>query len=138
MTTERKSRLRSYPEVNSSVLIELTGAEIRALHVLTEYGTKPFLEAFYTMMGKTFLEPHAKGIESLFDTIRSDLGPIIRREEAAKQAFALRDPVVINKEELNQRYARWEASGREAGRKEALAEVAAMSKVVIPTGKETK
>lgn len=123
MAAERKTRLRSHAEVNSSVLIELTGVEIRALHVLTEYGTQPFLDAFYKMMGRSFLEPHAKGIESLFDTIQRDLGPIIQREEAAKKAFALRDPVVINREELNQRYANWEASGREAGRKEALAEL---------------
>jgi len=124
MTAERKTRLRSQAQVNSSVTIELTGVEIRALHVLTEYGTQPFLEAFYKLMGKSFLQPHAAGIESLFDTIQRDLGPIIRREEVAKQAFALRDPVVVNKDELNARYARWEASGREAGRKEALAEVA--------------
>jgi len=123
MTTERKTRLRSQAQVNSSVLIELTGVEIRALHVLTEYGTQPFLEAFYKVMGKTFLQPHAAGIESLFDTIQRDLGPIIRREEAAKQAFTLRDPVVINKAELNERYTRMEAMGRAAGRKEALAEV---------------
>lgn len=88
------SRLRQQPKVETSVLIELTEIEMLALDALAGYGTDEFLKVFYEKMGKAYLQPHEKGLRSLFDVVRSELPPILNRAKAARQAFALECPVV--------------------------------------------
>jgi hypothetical protein len=88
------TRLIQQPVIEVSATIKLTEPELMALACLASYGTVAFLEAFYKYMGKAHLQPHAAGITSLFEVIRADLGPIVARAEAAKKAFALRDPVI--------------------------------------------
>ena len=88
------SRLIQQPKVEVSATIKLTETELRALEALVGYGTDSFLEIFYKHMGKHYLQPHEAGIKSLFDVIRTDLNPILQRADAAKKAFALRDPVI--------------------------------------------
>ena len=93
------SRLIQQPRVEVSATIKLTETELRALEALAGYGTDNFLEVFYKQMGKHYLQPHEAGIRTLFDVIRSDLNPILRRTDAAKKAFALRDPVIRSRED---------------------------------------
>ena len=88
------SRLLQRPTVEVNVVITLTESEIRALEALAGYGDKSFLDTFYKYMGRHYLQPHEDGIKSLFNVVRSDLAPILARAAAAKQAFALKDPVV--------------------------------------------
>lgn len=93
------SRLIQQPKVEVSATIKLTETELRALEALVGYGTDNFLEVFYKQMGKHYLQPHEAGIRTLFDVIRSDLNPILHRADAAKKAFALRDPVIRSRED---------------------------------------
>lgn len=88
------TRLIQQPVVEVGAIIKLTEVELRALEALAGYGTDGFLEVFYQHMGKHYLKPHEAGIKSLFEVIRSDLNPILARADAAKKAFALRDPVI--------------------------------------------
>lgn len=88
------SRLTQVPTVEVSATIKLTEPELRALDALIGYGADTFLAVFYTHMGKAYLQPHEKGLRSLFAAIQADLCPILNRADAAKKAFALRDPVI--------------------------------------------
>lgn len=100
------TRLIQMPRVEVDVNLKLTMVEAQALDALSGYGIKPFLEVFYTHMGKNYLEPHEAGLVSLFETIRGNLPPIIERYKKARTAFALHDPVVMNRSELDERLAR--------------------------------
>ncbi len=68
------------------ITLEISYAEAKALHALTVYGTNPFIQAFYKMMGKAYLEPHAAGLKSLFEAF-SNLPAITKRFEDAKEVF---------------------------------------------------
>lgn len=46
-----------------------TEAEARALEALVGYGIEPFLQVFYTHLGKHYLQPHEAGLRSLFGNI---------------------------------------------------------------------
>lgn len=96
------SRLLQRPRLDLDVALVLTEPEVRALDALTGYGVKSFLEVFYERMGEYYLKPHEDGLRSLFDTVRSELPPILKRLDAAKTAFALRDPVVRSRAEHNE------------------------------------
>lgn len=87
------------PHVEVSATIKLNEVELRALEALVGYGDAPFLKVFYENMGKHYLQPHEAGIKSLFAVIREDLAPILARADAAKKAFALRDPVIRSRED---------------------------------------
>jgi len=87
------SRLTQVPRVELDVSLKLNESEVRALDALAGYGADAFLKVFYEQMGRHYLEPHEKGLRSLFDTIQGNLPPIMRRMTAAKQAFRLQDPV---------------------------------------------
>jgi hypothetical protein len=88
------TRLTQVPFVQVGATIKLTEPELRALEALAGYGDDAFLSTFYIHLGKNYLQPHEAGIKSLFAVIRADLNPILARANAAKQAFALRDPVI--------------------------------------------
>lgn len=88
------SRLTQRPTLDLDVSIKLTESEVRALDALAGYGSDSFLKTFYQFMGRHYLEPHEAGLRSLFDTIQVELPPIIKRMNAAKQAFSLADPIV--------------------------------------------
>nr|WP_319566273.1 hypothetical protein [uncultured Rhodoferax sp.] len=88
------TRLIQQPVVEVGATIKLTEPELRALEALAGYGDQPFLDAFYKLLGKHYMQPHEAGIRSLFAVIRADLNPILERADAAKKAFALRDPVI--------------------------------------------
>ena len=88
------SRLLQNPSLDVKVMLELNEDEIRALDALAGYGVEGFLKVFYKEMGQHYLRPHEAGLRSLFNVIRSDLPPIMRRAKAARTAFVLRNPVV--------------------------------------------
>lgn len=92
-------RLTQMPRIELDVSIKLNESEVRALEALAGYGIEPFLKVFYAQMGRHYLEPHEKGLRSLFDTIGETLPPIMKRMTAAKQAFHLHDPVVRSRED---------------------------------------
>lgn len=99
-------RLQQIPKVAVDVSIKLNMAEVQALEALAGYGISGFLEVFYEHMGKHYLQPHEAGLRSLFETIQSELPPIIRRYESARTAFALRDPVIRSRKDHEEMIAR--------------------------------
>jgi hypothetical protein len=99
-------RFIQQPYVETRATIELSEVEMRALEALIGYGVQPFLDVFYQHMGKHYLRPHEAGIRSLFKTIGSDIPDVLRRADAARQAFALDDPVIRSKKEHDELIAR--------------------------------
>ena len=99
-------RFIQQPYVETRATIELSEVEMRALEALIGYGVQPFLDVFYQHMGKHYLRPHEAGIRSLFKTIGSDIPDVLRRADAARQAFALDEPVIRSKKEHDELIAR--------------------------------
>lgn len=99
-------RFTQQPYVETRATIELSEVEMRALEALIGYGVQPFLDVFYQHMGKHYLRPHEAGIRSLFKTIGSDIPDVLRRADAARQAFALDEPVIRSKKEHDELIAR--------------------------------
>lgn len=99
-------RFIQQPYVETRATIELSEVEMRALEALIGYGVQPFLDVFYQHMGKHYLRPHEAGIRSLFKAIGSDIPDVLRRADAARQAFALDDPVIRSKKEHDELIAR--------------------------------
>ncbi len=99
-------RFIQQPYVETRATIELSEVEMRALEALIGYGVQPFLDVFYQHMGNHYLRPHEAGIRSLFKTIGSDIPDVLRRADAARQAFALDDPVIRSKKEHDELIAR--------------------------------
>ena len=84
-------------QINSSVTVcgtlELDEEELRALDALAGYGIKPFLEVFYKSLGKAYLQPHEDGLRRLFETIRRDVPPALRRVDNARELLSQQDNV---------------------------------------------
>ena len=104
------SRLTQRPRIELNVNLQLNESEIRALDALVGYGDKAFLKAFYAQLGEAYLKPHEAGLVSLFATVRENLPRILKRQDAAKKAFALDDPVIRGRTEHNELIARITAS----------------------------
>ena len=85
------SRLVQAPKIEVFATIKLNEQELRALDALVGYGDQPFLDAFYKLLGKAYMEPHEAGIRSLFEVIRADLVPILARASAARKAFCIQN-----------------------------------------------
>lgn len=73
--------------VNFTLWINLNESESRALEAITLYGSDKFLEFFYEKLGRSYLEPHEKGIRSLFATITDQLPPHLKKADKARAAF---------------------------------------------------
>lgn len=63
----------------------LNETEAKALDALAGYGTDNFLKCFYTHMGKAYLEPHERGLRSLFEKIKDLAKPIDEIEAMRKK-----------------------------------------------------
>ncbi len=72
-------KIKSESEVKLEVVLVLSEAEARALHAMTVYGTKSFLEVFYAKLGKDAMQPYEKGISSLFETVKKELPPHLKK-----------------------------------------------------------
>ncbi|MHA7124265.1 hypothetical protein ACWV16_26540 [Achromobacter xylosoxidans] len=92
-------RFIQQPHVETRATIELSEIEMRALDALIGYGIEPFLEVFYKYLGKHYMQPHEAGLRTLFKTIGSEIPAVLKRADAARQAFALDRPIVRSKTE---------------------------------------
>lgn len=70
-----------------SITLELTEVEARALEAIVGYGTKSFLEVFYKSLGKHYLQPHEKGVEQLFATIKQELPSHLNKIDECRKVF---------------------------------------------------
>jgi hypothetical protein len=71
-------KLKSKVDVKIELSLTLTLEEARALEKITKYGAKAFLEGYYKQLGKSYLQPHEKGVVSLFESIKENLSGQIR------------------------------------------------------------
>ena len=76
---------KSTSRLEPTFTLQLSESEANALVAMTVYGHKPFLEGFYTKLGKSYMQPHEKGVVSLFSTIGSELPQHIKRIEDARK-----------------------------------------------------
>lgn len=67
------AEIKAKLELEIKVQLELTLPEARALSEIVKYGSKAFLEGYYKQLGKSYLQPHEKGVISLFETVKSNL-----------------------------------------------------------------
>lgn len=82
-----ESKINSTSNFEVSITLKLTEVEARALGQLTVYGTPTFLKVFYEKLGKSYLQPHEKGIISLFETIRKELPQHIAKADKARKVY---------------------------------------------------
>jgi hypothetical protein len=67
--------------------LTLTEQELGALDALAGYGVEGFLTAFYTTMGRSYLQPYEKGLRSLFETITATCPVALSDVRKARQAL---------------------------------------------------
>ena len=86
--SEKVKSIKSAGTITLEIVLKLSEIEARALDTISGYGDKAFLEVFYKHLGKHYLEPHEKGVQSLFDTIRKELPQHLRDVDTAREAIA--------------------------------------------------
>ncbi|HDR9163623.1 TPA: hypothetical protein QDB28_004027 [Burkholderia vietnamiensis] len=79
--------LSQQPTVTVEAALTLDEPEMRALEAITGYSANDFLSYFYKYMGKSYLQPHEAGFRSFWNSIREPLRLILRRADAARDAF---------------------------------------------------
>ncbi len=86
--TEIKADLK----LDMKITVELSLSEARALNAITTYGSQPFLQGYYKQLGKSYLQPHEKGVISLFDTIKKTLpSRLYNADEIIKAVNSIKD-----------------------------------------------
>lgn len=77
-------KVKSQSTFETKIYLELSEVEARALSVLPSYGTKNFLDFFYVKLGRHYLEPHEKGLVSLFETIKEELPKHLQKADKVR------------------------------------------------------
>lgn len=83
------SEIKSVATLEVKVILILNEAEARAFDALVGYGHKEFLNAFYDKLGRAYMEPHEKGLISLFETVRQKLPHHLKKIDDARKASLL-------------------------------------------------
>ena len=78
---------KSTGKIELTVTLTLSESEARAMEALTVYGVDAFLAGYYKHCGKCYMEPHAQGLKTLFETIKENLPSEIKRVDKARVAF---------------------------------------------------
>jgi hypothetical protein len=84
------AKVIGYGEIKGEVTLVLSEQEAKALDALVGYGPEPFLKAFYEHMGKAYLQPHERGLKSLFESVRTGEGSVsnfLKRIHTAREVF---------------------------------------------------
>ena len=68
-----KTEIKASLSLDIKITLEMTLDEAIALKEITGYGVDAFLEGYYKQLGKHYLQPHEKGVRSLFNTIKENL-----------------------------------------------------------------
>ena len=67
------TNVKTQIDLDIKITLELTIPEAKALNEMVKYGTKAFLEGYYKQLGKSYLQPHERGVISLFETVKNTL-----------------------------------------------------------------
>lgn len=84
------AKVIGYGEIKGEVTLVLSEDEAKALDALVGYGHKNFLEVFYAHLGKAYLQPHERGLKSLFESVRTGEGSVsnfLKRIHDARDVF---------------------------------------------------
>ena len=84
------AKVIGYGEIKGEVTLVLSEDEAKALDALVGYGHKSFLEVFYAHLGKAYLQPHERGLKSLFESVRTGEGSVsnfLKRLHDARDVF---------------------------------------------------
>jgi hypothetical protein len=73
-----------------NVFMKLTESEARALDALVGYGFKETIKVFYEHLGTSYMKPHEKGLESLFDSVRKEIPRHLSRIDKTRKGFSRR------------------------------------------------
>lgn len=82
------ARVEGRPTVKLEIVLVLTEEEAGALDALSGYGADQFLKAFYEQLGRSYMEPYAGGIRSLFKSIRELVSPHLETANEARKVFS--------------------------------------------------
>ena len=75
------------PNLSFEIYLTITEEEARALNAISIYGSEAFLEMFYKSLGKTYLQPHEKGLKLLFSSIRKNIIEDLNRIDKTKKEW---------------------------------------------------
>ena len=75
-------------DVKVEAVFQINEQEMRALDALVGYGSDEFIKVFYEKLGRAYMEPHEKGLRSLFEAIRANVPGILNRADQARKALA--------------------------------------------------
>ena len=90
-------KVNSTSQMEFNVVLKLTEQEASALHAITVYGSKEFLNTFYEKLGKSYLEPFSSGLVSLFDNINKELPKHLTKFKNTRKIWAEQVLSEINK-----------------------------------------
>lgn len=82
--------VKPHGRITMEVTLVLNEREARALNALTSYGFDDFLNALYTKLGRTYIEPYQDGLASLFTRCRETITPTIKDIEDAREHLGRR------------------------------------------------
>jgi len=71
-------------KVETTITVQLTEAEFRALHSLSMYGPDTFVEYLAKFMQESDLAKNGAGLRSLLHAIRDEGGSIIKKADGAR------------------------------------------------------
>ena len=78
-------KIISEPTLNVKVSFTIDEGECRALDALAGYGADTFIKAFYEVLGKSYMEPHAASMKNFLEEIRKVIGPALNKIDKARQ-----------------------------------------------------
>lgn len=88
-------------KVDARIALELTETEARALDGIFGYNVDAFLQSFYKIMGKAYVEPYEDGVRSLHETIRTAVGGPLRHVDDARRL--IRNAQELEREAIEER-----------------------------------
>lgn len=76
-------------QVTVTASIDFNEGELKALEAIACYGTRSFLNMFYTHLGKAYLQPHEKNVIALFHKIQCAVPPALMAAKEAREYAGL-------------------------------------------------
>ena len=75
------------PKIELNFTLTVTEGELRALDALAGYGVDEFIKAFYTNLGKAYLEPHESDLRLFLKTLWKVCPGLIAKADEAHKAI---------------------------------------------------
>lgn len=92
-------KIKSTSNINVQITLNLNETEARALELMTSYGTREFLNAFYAGLGKYYLQPFEEGVTSLFETVKRELPAHLKKADDVRAVWS-GQKIAVKKQEI--------------------------------------